>query len=424
MEDSEDVLRERYEGVVALQDVDAKKAIAGFRDILSEDHGGAEGLSRFQEWSLYNLCDLYSRLEDKDSLVQLLKDTRPLFGKLPKAKTAKIVRTVIDSMAKIPNTTDAYMALCNEYIEWCITERRAFLRQRIQTRLANLYLSCGKFQQGLKLLAELQSEVKKLDDKQLLVEIFLIESRVHHALLNLPKAKSSLTAARSVSNSIYVGPLLQAEIDMQGGILNADEKDFRTAYSYFFEAFEGFVPLHDPRAKDCLKYMLLSKIMNSQGDEVPTILNGKNAISFTGPEIESMRAVAKAYKDRSLHEFDSIKEKYKEQIVNDSLVARHLKDLQGNLLEQNLIRIIEPYSRVEIAQVAKLIDLPLPMVETKLSQMILDKKFLGILDQGTGELVVFDEPARDDTYDASLNVVASMSNVVDSLFRRTEHLEA
>lgn len=151
-------------------------------------------------------------------------------------------------MAKIPNSEDTQLELCKEYIEWASSQKRAFLRQRIQSRLANLYLSLKKYQAALRLLSSLQLELKKLDDKQLLVEIFLLESRVHHALRNLPRARASLTAARSLSNSIYVGTLVQGEIDLQNGILNADEKDFRTAYSYFFEAFEGLHSLGDSRS--------------------------------------------------------------------------------------------------------------------------------------------------------------------------------
>lgn len=418
-------LRAEFDDLVDIQDSHPDQAVAGFEALVNRraaEHD--EPMSKYEEWSVMHLCSLYAKLGRTDALVKLLKEVRPRFGALPKAKTAKIVRTVIDAMAKIPGTEEAQVSLCNEYVDWCIQERRAFLRQRIQTRLANLYLSTGRFQQALKLLAELQLEVKKLDDKQLLVEIFLIESRVHHALLNLPRAKSSLTAARSVSNSIYVGPTLQGEIDMQGGILNADEKDFRTAYSYFFEAFESFANLQDSRAEICLKYMLLSKIMHGHGDEVPTLLNQKKTMQFLTEEIEAMRAIAKAYKARSLHEFDAVLKQYSDQIVNDKLVQRHLKDLQANLLEQNLVRLIEPFSRVEIAHVAKLIDLPLRDVEAKLSQMILDKKFRGILDQGTGELVVFEEPISDSTYDASLNVLQDMSHVTDALFRRSEQLNA
>jgi hypothetical protein len=62
-------------------------------------------------------------------------------------------------------------------------------------------------------------------------------------------------------------------------------------------------------------------------------------------------------------------QQYKEQLVDDPIVHTHLSELYDRLLEQNLLRLIEPFSRVEIAHIAKLIGLSLEVVERKLSQV-------------------------------------------------------
>ncbi len=82
-----------------------------------------------------------------------------------------------------------------------------------------------------------------------------------------------------------------------------------------------------------------------------------------------MKEVAKAYQARSLQDFQRTLSSYKEELVDDAVVHLHLSRLYDTLLEQNLCRLIEPYSRVEIEYLAKLIKLPTNAVLTKLSQV-------------------------------------------------------
>ena len=48
---------------------------------------------------------------------------------------------------------------------------------------------------------------------------------------------------------------------MQSGILHAEDEDYSTAYSYFFETLEGLSNTSSAQAPLALKYMLLCKVM-------------------------------------------------------------------------------------------------------------------------------------------------------------------
>ena len=174
---------------------------------------------------------------------------------------------------------DHAVKLCKECVQWATEEKRIFLRQALEARLIGLYYDVANYQQALADGAKLLKELKKLDDKNLLVEVQLLESKTYHALSNLPKARAALTSARTTDNSIYVPPKVQGQLDLQSGILHAsEEKDFKTAFSYFFEAFEGFDSVEDEMAIKALKYMLMSKVMLNLPDEVTNLVSGKLAL--------------------------------------------------------------------------------------------------------------------------------------------------
>lgn len=419
-----EIVNEDFEKAQEVVKTSPELAVPLYRRAIFQEDPDNEQV-KIRENAIYGLGKAYVSLGRATELRELLTELKPFFEQVSKAKTAKIVRKIIDLIGLIPNCAPLQVELCEEVIEWCKREKRTMLRQRLESRLASYKLDLKQYKEALLIISELIYQVKKIDDKLLLVEIQLVESRVYHLLKNVPKARASLTSARASANAIYCPPSLQAEIDRQAGILCSEEKDFKTAFSYFYEAYEGYNTIDSPSsAEQMLKYMILSKIMINASTDVYSIINGKAGIKYAGPAIEAMRAVQKAQEARSLKEFEKVWKEHKEQLADDALISSHLNGLYENLLEQNLIRIIEPFSVVQLTHVATLIDLPDTQVESKLSEMILDKKLQGILDQGAGNLIVYDEVVPDKTYEEALGTVKQLNHVVDRLYEKANRISA
>ena len=327
------------------------------------------------------------------------------------------MRQLLDLFSTVPNTTDIQIAVTKSCIDWAVSERRGFLRQNLETRLVSLYMAKASYYDALTLINSLLKELKRLDDKLVLVEVQLLESRTYHALGNFSKSRAALTSARTSAASVYCNPLLQAGLDMQSGKLHAEDKDFNTAFSYFIEALEGYQSQDESaKAMSALQYMLLCKIMLNLVDDVHQLMSSKNALKHGGKPLEAMKAVARAHSERSLEAYEKALSDYRQELGSDPFIRHHLKRLYDAMLEQNLIKVIEPFSRVELAHVAKMVGLDTQQVERKLSQMILDKVIVGVLDQGAGCLIVFEEQVRDQGYDAALSTIERLGTVVDVLY--------
>ncbi|CAJ0943280.1 unnamed protein product, partial [Mesorhabditis belari] len=386
---------------------------------------GDEADIKKKEESIMELGSMLAANKQTQELRKMIENTRPFLISLGKAKAAKLVRELVDLCLMIEDQDgEIKVELCKECIQWATEQNRIFLRQTLQARLVRLYNDLERFPQALALADELVRELKKVDDKDVLVEVELEESKAFYNLGNIGRARASLTGARTTANSIYVSPRMQAALDLQAGILHAaDKKDFKTAFSYFYEAFESYNSVDDKKnALLALKYMLLCKVMLDVPDEAVALLSGKIAQKYSGSEIEAMRAIAAASKKRSLTEFNSAFGSYREELQMDPVIRKHFHSLAERMLEKDLCRLIEPYSYVQIEQIANLIGIDRHTVEKKLAQMILDKKFIGSLHQGEGMLIVYDVELPDSTYDTSLETIHALGEVVDVLYQRASAL--
>lgn len=203
-------------------------------------------------------------------------------------------------------------------------------------------------------------------------------------------------------------------------------------------------------ALQALKYMLLAKILMGRPDDIPALLSGKQGLRYyqqvattTGQagstatasvepahetpsaplalrDLEALRLLAVCHKQRSLKMFEEVLQSHERELQGDLVLQHHIGELYETLLEQNLNKILQAFSRVELSHVAKLIDLPEAKVEAKLCEMMLDGKLLGTLDQGVGVLVLFDKQDTPQLYSDVLGIVANMANVVDALYEKAQ----
>ena len=256
------------------------------------------------------------------------------------------------------------------------------------------------------------------------------------------------------------------------GILQVEEADYTTAYSYFLEAYDNYESTKNSRAVACLQYMILSKVLNGDvkninkasggtgaklgdinivSDLTALLSSSKVALRYasardinssgsgsgsgsssssegggatTGQlrDLEAMIHVSKAAGMKSLETFKFVVTTYSDVFQKDVLIRHNLERLYDKMLEQNLLKIISPYSCVEITYVAERIKLQYDIVERKLSQMILDHRFSGILDQGKGHLIIFPPKKDVSNMTKGLEIIENMSQAVQTLAARAKKL--
>lgn len=65
---------------------------------------------------------------------------------------AKITKNLVDYIAKVPNSQKLQIELSEYLVEWCIKEKRNYLKNRIELKLASLYLEVGDPSKSLSII--------------------------------------------------------------------------------------------------------------------------------------------------------------------------------------------------------------------------------------------------------------------------------
>ena len=403
------------------QDDAARQILELSKTVGQEEYDQVKQSKYYQiiRWAIGHLSEKYRESQDLKSYFKLISEIKEIKN-TNNTFLVKLIDKLIGKLKKRKDLLDDIVKTIEEITQFCDKTSNISMKSRIQTRLAEIYFIHEHYAKSLEICNKVIFDLKRYEDNLGLIQLLLLESKVYYATNGISKSKAALTSVKTLVTKVYVEPKLQANIDLHAGILAAHEKDFNLAYSYFYEAFDVYnIPTQRKKNKalKAFQYMILSKIVGDHLDEVNNVVLSKQGKNYYGKEVEALRSIESAIREKSIKLLEDNIEKNKEYF-KDPIIKYHITNLHNDLLEKNLIKIIKPYSVVEIEFVAKSIGLNYQDVLNKLRQMILDKKINGILDQGKGSLIIYESDISNPYLDKSIETFKNLEKVVEALDKK------
>lgn len=411
-----------------------------------EYHFTKSNTETLKEKIILLLGELYCVNEQFGDLSRLLLESQVVIYDNFKSKLSKILKKLIEFFSINNHNRNLQIETIELMIDFAIEKQRKFWANTLLIELATVQFHNKNYKLSLEILQKkLISSFKKLDDKSSLIDLYILEFKNYYQLKNFVKAKNSLIACKTIIQSVYVNNLIVSELDMLNGIIFCENKDYQTAYSYFYESFNNYYEEYikmtgssNKRGQDkihevknnkihhilisLLKYMILCKIMANKVDEIQSIysLQAFRDTFKETDELNFIKDVVKAYNDNSLLEFNKILSS--NNTVQDELILKHLTILYDILLTKNLIKIIKPFDCIEVQHISNLIGMPYTDIELKISQLILDGKIVGKLNQDLGYLYIFDNSKEDAIYDQGSVLINELTQALDKMYEKASVL--
>ncbi|KAG0273493.1 hypothetical protein BGZ95_010692 [Linnemannia exigua] len=270
-------------------------------------------------------------------------------------------------------------------------------------KLAKLWLDRKEFGRLSKILRQLHASCQAddgTDDQRKgthLLEIFALEIQMYTETKNGKKLKALYQQCLSVKSAIP-HPRIMGVIRECGGKMHMIEKEWDQAQTDFFESFRNYDEAGSFQRIQVLKYLVLanmlmeSKINPFDSQETKPYKNDSQIVAMTN--------LVSAYQRRDIREFEKILRENRTTIMDDPFIRAYIDDVLKNIRTQVLIRLIKPYTRIEISFISRQLNIPAQDVEDLLVGLILDKKIAGHIDQVNQRLELQRQTTGDLRYSA------------------------
>jgi len=379
-------LENQYYNSKGLKESSPQVALESFQRVLDLENG-EKGEWGFK--ALKQMIKINFRLDNYDEMMVRYKQLLTYIkSAVTRNHSEKSINSILDYIS-----TSKQMELLQNFYETTLDALRDAKNERLwfktMTKLGKLYFDREEFNRLARVLKQLRQSCQTDDGEDdlkkgtQLLEVYALEIQMYTEQKNNKKLKALYDQSLHIKSAIP-HPLILGVIRECGGKMHLREGEFEKAHTDFFEAFKNYDESGSPRRTTCLKYLVLANMLMKSGINP---FDSQEAKPYKNdPEILAMTELVTAYQNNDINEFEKILKQNRQTIMEDTFIREHIEDLLKNIRTQVLIKLIRPYTRIQISFISGELNIESSDVENLLVSCILDATISGRIDQVGGVL--------------------------------------
>ncbi|KAH8551452.1 PCI domain-containing protein [Umbelopsis sp. PMI_123] len=410
-------LENKYYSAKARKEDDSEAAIQEFQDVVNtEEEKGDWGFKALKQ--MVKLSFQLGRFDDTLRYYEeLLTYTKSAVTRNYSEKSINNILDYVSSSDDMTFMEKFYQTTLSSLID----SKNDRLWVKTNLKLAKLWLDRHEYSRLNKILRQLHASCQKddgTDDQRKgthLLEIFALEIQMYTETKNKKKLKEVYQQCLHVKSAIP-HPRIMGVIRECGGKMHMSEKSWDQAQTDFFESFKNYDEAGSAQRIQVLKYLVLANMLTES--QINPFDSQETKPYKNDPQIVAMTNLVSAYQKKEIREFEKILKENHNAIMGDSFIRTYIDDVLKNIRTQVLIRLIKPYTRIEIPFISTQLNIPVEDVQELLVTLILDKKISGRIDQVQQRLEIQQKSSDTDRYAAMNDWSNNVANVCKAVLNK------
>eukprot|EP00039_Didymoeca_costata_P019813 m.339041 g.339041 ORF g.339041 m.339041 type:complete len:444 (+) comp18637_c0_seq1:106-1437(+) len=411
--DDPDIENEYYNSKQSKED-NPTEALSGFEKVVElEQPPGEWGFRALKQMmKLFFRQGAYDKMMEKyHILLTYIK------AAVPRNYSEKSINNLMDLIATCqkPQILQEFYETTLAALEEAKNDRLWF---KAKIKLGKMYLDTEDFAPLSRLLKELEQSCQATDGTDdvkkgtQLFEVFSLKFPMLALQKNTKELKKEYVRALKIKSAIP-HPLIMGTIRECGGKMHLAEESWHAAYEDFFEAFKNYDESGSPRRINCLKMLVLANmLMKSKVDP----FDAQESKPYKdNPEIKAMTDLVRAYQSNDIKDFEKILKTNRTNLMDDPFVNEYISDLLKNIRTEVLIKLIKPYTRIQIPFISEQLNIPGEEVESLLVSCVLDGTVAGRIDQVNQLFILNQEVEGEQRYRALSNWTTQLQKIMKTV---------